>query len=649
MINFRRLSKYFLAYVILLSISAAIAVGGVLRPIDIKVYKKFYLESQIDKCNDQIKDKIVFVNIPDLNTDGKHLGVQYLRGQVAQLLDTIGSMVEPKKEPIVIIDITFSHSPVMLDTIGDAIFRLSDNQVYVYAAYDLPSETDNISFILHDNLQAKDLYEYFFTGGRLNTSFDNYKQANGFASYDSFELIDVKPIVSLPVKVVNDLNVHKKKEIDTTVSIQYPLPLKLPFDPASIKENSFVFTNDTLLTGIQKFSKLNPSIDLSNKFVIIGFPSDNPNVGEYKVPGPYLVASALVDQLNGNEFTKPPHDNIAVQLAMMLVFALFVCLIFAVLYKYVKKLQTKPHFISVLSLVIGLLLLFGYGYSFLEHTIIRPALPTLSMVWASVLAWHFTKKFLVTGIMEGGEVYDVFISYSHGDSSWVKQNLFMPLNEFKRPDGSKLSIFFDEKSIGVGELFTTKYMRSIVDSKLFVPVMSEEYYRKNHCKNEMDLAVKRHVEKLIGLCIIALDYKYVPEEFTHINYVDIKNQTDFMTTLKKELVQEEQKHLDESDTIEHVESDHQEPEQLEKKVKEKTKKKDKKEEKKKSKKRSDKKKKKEKKKKSKKGSNKKNKKEKKKKAKKRSDKKDKKERKKKTKKRSNKKDKKERKKKSKKS
>ena len=33
--------------------------------------------------------------------------------------------------------------------------------------------------------------------------------------------------------------------------------------------------------------------------------------------------------------------------------------------------------------------------------------------------------------MDGGEVYDVFISYSFGDSNWVKQNLFEPLNEFK--------------------------------------------------------------------------------------------------------------------------------------------------------------------------------------------------------------------------
>jgi hypothetical protein len=336
------------------------------------------------------------------------------------------------------------------------------------------------------------------------------------------------------------------------------------------------------------------------------------------------VGSAIIDQLNGNEFTKPSHDDIAVQLALVLAFALFVCLIFALIYKYVKILQTKPHFIAILAFIFGLLLLIGFGYALLSYTVIRPALPMLSMVWAAVLAWHFTKKFLVTGIMEGGEVYDVFISYSRGDSDFVKNDLYLPLSEFKKPDGSRLKIFFDQKSIGIGELFTTKYMRAIVDSKLFVPVMSEEYYKKNHCRNEMDLAVKRKIEKLMNLCIIAIDYKYVPEEFTNINFVDITKQTDFISTLKNELVKDEQVHLDMSELNELVQ---QELIPSEKKEKVKADKKDKNVKKKKSKKELDKKDQKEKEKKAKKRLDKKDKKEKEKKAKKRSDKKDKKDKK----------------------
>jgi len=650
MVNFFRLSKYFLAYIIILIISAAIAVGGLLRPVDLMVYKKFYLNSQIEKSNSRIKDKIIFVNVPVNDPNGNFLGVEFLRGQIANLLDTIGKTANRTNEPpIVILDMTFSNNPLALDSIKDAVIRLKQEKIKVYASYELPLKGDPASFQNHDAFQAKALYDDdILTGGRLNTKFNTHGE--GLLSYDSFELIGQTPIPSLPVKVVHD---YKRESLDLTDSIRYPLPIRLPFDQSNFQENTYVFVNDTIPAEGQRFSSSNASIDLSDKFIVVGLSDDIQDIDGDQIPGPFLVAAALIDQLNGNEFTRPSHDDIVVQLAMVLMFALFVCLIFAVFYKYVKRLQTKPHFIAVLSFVIGLMLLAGFGYAMSKYTIIRPALPLLSMIWASVLAWHFTRKFLVTGIMEGGEVFDVFISYSHGDSAWVKPNLFTPLSEIKKPDGSKLSIFFDEKSIGIGELFTSRYMRAIVDSKFFVPVMSEEYYKKNHCRNEMDLAVKRHVEKLIGLCIIAFDSNYVPPEFTNINYVD-KN-SNFIDILKKELTKVEDDKLEQQPDTEHnielkeedvkpinttnidekAEVVEQDSDKKEKKAKDKAKKKvkkNKKEDKKKDKKRSDKKDKKDKKKKekktSKKDSKKKNKKESKKKDKKRSDKKDKKDRKK---------------------
>ncbi|MGM5469824.1 TIR domain-containing protein [Flavobacteriaceae bacterium LMO-SS05] len=547
MVNFFRLSKYVLAYLIILVISAAIAVGGLLRPIDLLVYKKFYLNSQIEKSVNLLKDKVIFINLPINDNYGNFLGVDYLRSQVAKLLDTIGDMNYTDNEPpVIVLDITFSNNPLALDSIKNAIDKLTNKRgIKVYASYELPSKGDPASFQSHDAFQAKVLYDSLLTGGRLNTMFNTH--GNGILSYDSFELIGTTPIPSLPVKVINDYS--KRGEIDLLDSINYPLPIRLPFDQIGYSDQMYSVVPDSVSTEFKRFTKQDTSINLSDKFVIVGLIDDIQDIDGNKIPGPYLVASAIIDQLNGNQFTRPSHDDIAVQLAMVLLFALFVCLIFAVLYKYVKRLQTKPHIIAILSFIIGLLLLVGFGYAMLNYTIIRPALPTLSMIWAAVLAWHFTKKFLVTGIMEGGEVYDVFISYSHGDSTWVKRHLYHPLHEFKKPDGSNLKIFFDEKSIGIGELFTTKYMRGIVDSKLFVPVMSEEYYRKNHCRNEMDLAVKRHVEKLIGLCIIALDYKYVPEEFTHINYVDVNQQADFMATLEKELFKDEKQQLDKPDIV----------------------------------------------------------------------------------------------------
>jgi hypothetical protein len=551
-------------------ISAFIAIASIIRPIDLAVYEKYYLNSYLSNYSDQLKvsenddidkeinDKIIFIDIP--TTDDSDW-LEKLRSNIADILLIIDSKVNSTMsdldKPVVILDIAFRSETTGLRPIKDALMSLRDKKVKVYAPYKLPESKSNITFNEHDKDQNKSLYNIYFEGKgkRLNTAFHNHTEVNGLLSYYSFETLEDSIINSLPVKVANDYKrIEKNADLPEVEPIQYVVPLKLPFDPASTENIYYEYSNDSTFTSYKNFSSLIDTIDISKKFIIIGTPGDQLEIGKeggskFIVPGPYIVATALIDQLNGNKFTKPPYDNVVFQLTLIIFFAFVVCLIFAVIYKYIKKLQTRPSIIAILSWILGVSIFIGLGYLLLEFVIIRPTLPAISMFWAALLAWHFTKKFLVTGIMDGGEVYDVFISYSFGDSTWVKQNLFNPLNEFKKPDGEKLKIFFAEKSIGIGELFTTKYMRAIVDSKLFVPVMSQEYYKKNHCRNEMDLAVKRKIEKLINICIVTFDYKYVPEEFTNILLLDVKQQSNFMKTLQNEMVNEKQNQLEESDTV----------------------------------------------------------------------------------------------------
>ena len=59
---------------------------------------------------------------------------------------------------------------------------------------------------------------------------------------------------------------------------------------------------------------------------------------------------------------------------------------------------------------------FGYYYS--EPVDQFPSLPmteaeVFAMLIAALLCWRFAHKFLVTGVVEGSEKYDVFISYKH--------------------------------------------------------------------------------------------------------------------------------------------------------------------------------------------------------------------------------------------
>lgn len=672
--RYSRIIVYILAFVIIMFLTVIIARTSLLKPIDLYFYGKVYLNPEnVGSPEDYFK----FIDLGGINAKGNKFSIKEKRIKVVEFLSSV-DLITPdnplKDPPLVILDVSFSNNPEKLDSIINAIKQLNTKNINVYGVYEMPQGED--MFEDHDPLWAQDLYYDYFEGGRLHT--EVHPLEYGVLSYESFipirNGIDTVFVPALPIKVINDFT--NKQTNDSIKPTYYTLPITKKF-LKNVENQTFKVPNESIETAGMKFTELNSSA-VSNKILIAGFHDlDNFIIKNDTIPGPYLVGMAMWNEFNSHKLTNKPYDNEVFHLGLEIFCALLVVFIFDLIFKRIKKLQTRTWLIAIFSFLIGLFILYLIGLFLLSSgDVIRPSISIFSMIWASVLAWHFTIKFLVTGIMQGGKVYDVFISYSHGDSIWVKQNLFNPLNEFKKPDGSKLNIFFDEKSIGIGELFTTKYMRGIVDSKLFVPVMSEEYYQKNHCKNEMDLAVKRGVEKLIGLFIIALDYKYVPEEFTNITYVDIKKQTDFMETLQNELVKEEQKHLDEPSTIKQVEleqqdqeeqdkpetikqaeSDHQEPKQSEKKDKKERKKKtkkrsdkkDKKRSPKKDKKQSDKKDKKERKKKKKKQSDKKDRKEQKKKKKKRSEKKANKKRNKKTKKPSNKKNKKQRKKKSKKS
>jgi len=82
----------------------------------------------------------------------------------------------------------------------------------------------------------------------------------------------------------------------------------------------------------------------------------------------------------------------------------------------------------------------------------------IAITLAAILSWQFARKFLVTGIAGGEEKYDMFISCSHGNSKWVTKHVYEPLAAFRKPNEEKLSIFFDQKSIGLDEAFTSKYM-----------------------------------------------------------------------------------------------------------------------------------------------------------------------------------------------
>ncbi len=526
MSTFKRLAVYLVLFVVFLGIIASLP--DFWQSLDYLVYRNLYLD---DSKNIELSEDIVIIDIPHMTGNKTTFDVGDYRRRLSNLLDSIGAHEDVNDTPeAVLLDIYFASESEGLETLKAALKRLKEKNVKVYGVYNMMAY-ENTIFEKNEESQAVEVYENYLKGGRLHTMFE---QKMGVLSYRSELKFPTKNggyiyIESLASKVARD--VAKKNETLVNEPRGFILPLG---DESSIERQTYQFTQQGDSTSGGKFSA---DIVMNDKILIVGS-LEADYLDKWDKTGTHLLAWALFDQLNSNSLAKQPLVKPVVILGLVLFFALFTALIFALFFKYAKALQTKPLVITVLSFFISTIFLLGVGAAFLSMGDIIPVgLPLLGILLTSVLSWRFAHKFLVTGIAPGSEKYDVFISYSHGNSDWVVKNIFEPLKDFRNSDGDKLKIFFDTKSIGIGEAFTSKYMWGIVDSKVFIPIISEEYYGKNHCRNEMDLAYKRSVEKLLDILPIVFSYEAVPEIYTHINFLDITVNPNFMEAVQKTLIE----------------------------------------------------------------------------------------------------------------
>ncbi len=538
MLTLKRLGIYLAGFLVVVSLVIWLA--------DWKWLDKYLVNEANKKASrdNTLNKKIVVVNLerPASGSEGESL--KRFRQHTIQLLNTIAQEAKEKEAPEgVVLDIWFSNDTTEIRNLEAALKQLKDLKVPVYAAYSINEnqEDRNIDEIDFDGIESRhysDLYSKFLAGsegelpgsGRYHTFFYPDK---GVANYEndiylSSPLYDSVLIESLARKVYADLTESK------------PMPKRegsvVPLRSLNeIHSKTYTFIADSVQpTGAFQPADGGAAIDMDNNILVVGdIINDIVDFGDKQIPGPYIVTWALSDLLGNNSNLKLPVESLYVIIGQILFFSFFTVLVFALLFKYVTRLQTKTAVIAVLAFVTGMIFLYIYGILILSFNNVIPAGHTIvAMITASVLSWHFAHKFLVTGVAEGAQKYDVFISYSRSQGDWVNKNVYEPLAAFRKPNGDKLNIFFDKKSIGLGEAFTAKYMWAIVDAKNFIAVLSEDYYSKNHCRNEFDCAVKRKVEKLLNIQMIAFSDKAVPEAFNSFNYFEKNRNTDFMKTIE---------------------------------------------------------------------------------------------------------------------
>ena len=553
MLTLKRLGVYLITFVFLVCIVLSLLDRKWLNIDNLLVNR---INSQDDAL--ALNKEIVFVNLKHPDTKAEMKDFILYRQSIIKLLNTIAA--ESKKEigpKAVVLDIWFSKDTTELDNLKAALMDLKMLEVPVYAVYNINEhhtnivDPDKMYFDESEEPHDTDLYNNYFSGpkgkprgnGRYHTFFYPDKNVANYENkiYIKKSKSDKSPVLieSLVQRVAMDLSDADMSHIEKRIGSIVPYTSLTEF-----KQNTYHFIPDPIKpTGSFEMLTGGPHIKLNQKIMVVGDAVSNIDMIDNgvggKIPGPYIVTRALSDLLSIKSIgsgLKLPLENFYMIIGQILFFSLFIVLIFALLFKYVKSLQTKPVVIAVLSFIITMVFFLVYGKLILLFNYIIPVGQTIvSVIIATFLCWRFAHKFLVTGVAEGAQKYDVFISYSRSQGDWVQKNLYEPLAAFRKPNGDKLTIFFDKKSIGIGEAFTAKYMWAIVDAKCFIPVISEDYYAKNHCRNELDCAIKRWVEKLIAIDAIAFSYKSVPEAYNSINFIDITVNPDFIEAIKAKL------------------------------------------------------------------------------------------------------------------
>ncbi|PTM09574.1 MAG: hypothetical protein DA407_05560 [Bacteroidetes bacterium] len=541
-----RLFFYLTGFVIVLTFTAFLT-DKFLRDIDFNVYKSLYFNSQYSDFN---SNNILIVDLPAVQGEPK---INY-RKRIGKLLDTINQMssnLESIDRPEVILDFSFDENGVEDTLFIESIKSLKKNDVEVYGVYDVVEKNDGFfdgiekikiyDLIKNENNRDSELYGNF-SKGRLHTMVNVH--SSGIIWYDSYikfedsiNNITIK-VVALPLQVPNPKSKYKDEPVSTFI-LPYGSQENLKTLTWTYKHN-----DDESSQGDHTLLNINPAkeINIKGKFIVIG-DLDNDQVkinDKTTIPGPYLLSWALLDQIEGNKLAKQPINNMWIQFLIALSCIVFIALFFDWIFKRVKKLQTQPLLLAIISFFAGLLILTGIIYVMPGNKIIRPGFPVLSMFLVTIFIWQYKKKFIKLGIIDGGETYDIFISYSRKQGKWVKKNVYLPLKGFKNSEDNKLNIFFDEESIPPGEQFQDFYKEAILNSKIFLPVFSEDYFKSNHCTEEIKFAELRktetkNTETNFRIYPLAFNFDVVPKKHTDINIVQIDDKNSFMKGLKEAL------------------------------------------------------------------------------------------------------------------
>jgi hypothetical protein len=276
------------------------------------------------------------------------------------------------------------------------------------------------------------------------------------------------------------------------------------------------------------------SPDTRGKIMIVGSFADDqsPYAGR---PGPEIVAWAVSDLLQTSGAENPfrqllNRDDLHLGLALAASAVAF--LVFVALLRFIRRWRLTPWRIALIAGAAGLLVpggMFAVA-RLMGHDFTQVLFPIAAMIWTLGLAAYIQsgRAREIEDLREAARhhdytAYDVFISYRHAHSNWVHNELLPILEAIPRHDGQPLRVFLDRDGIRLGADFTARLATVIDESRIFLAVLSPDYFDRDkpYCRWELQNALQREplgMMAVIPLWHDAFGPSQIPKDFPQLKY-----------------------------------------------------------------------------------------------------------------------------------
>jgi hypothetical protein len=522
-----------------LAIFAALLTVAMLTATDWRRFD-YWVYSKLVRPAAELDSRIFLLELPDLDPEDSN------SARFRELVGRTLSELAARRPSKVVIDIQFAAGGAPLSAVTRGLDALKDANIPIFLAMDTNASPRDLD---------PEVYDRSFFAGVGHTEL---RLGAGLAFFQrvTHNPVTGKTLDFLPTLLLADVadlqSLPEAQVIGTPRVGERALGRPLSEAPASMAEKIVIVASSERECRTRRTQGVPESVCRGA-------------AGSHEWSGPELLAWSLTDllQRDSKRVYRPVQSS-----SWILVAALASAVLGGAAYAFGLRWLGRVLSPSVLmrrlgSTALAALLVVSAGLALCEWMLVQlgwlmpPTFPAIAASLAVLLCqWHARQNLteLLTTIERRASdntlqaEVDVFISYSHapGNGAWVEREIVAPLEAMRLSDGRSLRIFFDRDDITVGQQWFSRINLSILGSRCFLCVWSEDYMERDYCRWELDYAFPRAARaEFLFLPVARLSKEALagPAYAQYLQtrqYVDALSRPDFIHEVRQALL----RHLD---------------------------------------------------------------------------------------------------------